>query len=653
MYSADLKNLQALALSMQELFRDCGGNFVISGCACTSLSGQTGNFSEGYVYIDGKVRYVEAKDEVSLSNLKIVGLERDGDSIAYGDGTYHPQYKEYYAEYENAESLDSPYIALDTSVTPAAFPNLDTFFFNHYAITKSNTASQSVSILNVVKELQAATAKVADGIWLNGQRLHIYLDDGGIVLEQVGGVSLKFGDDDKIYYKNSSADDWRVLCTVSVGDGDKCSLSFGDVNAASLNATGGSVKAGGVSVVKSVVLNNEKFTPDADGSVSLTVDKVGVDSRLDTTSSNPVQNKVVTNKLNSLQSQLDSYNAVKSVTMNGNVSLPDSNGNVNLTSSASGQVDVDSAMSSTSTNPVQNKVVNENLNSIRSSVNILDGKTVKSISVNGGSETKPDGNGNVNLVVNASGSVDSALSATSSNPVQNKVINSRINTMQSDLSALDRQAVKSVSFNGSKSTPDANGNVELSYTQSGGVPIGSILMWSGKVGSLPDGYLLCNGSIFSSTAYPKLYSVLGSAYTPNLSGRFVVGYDSADGDYNAIGKTGGEKSHILSVNEMPSHAHSFAQKVNSLSRAPGYVYGGTLDENYVCIGAGKSKQTGTGASGNYAWQMAWSSISIDNDDSNVLPSLRSWQENTGNAGGGQSHENRPPYYVLAYIIRAK
>ena len=31
-YNSDFKNLQELALAMQEVFRECGGNFVISGC---------------------------------------------------------------------------------------------------------------------------------------------------------------------------------------------------------------------------------------------------------------------------------------------------------------------------------------------------------------------------------------------------------------------------------------------------------------------------------------------------------------------------------------------------------------------------------------------------------------------------------------------
>lgn len=41
------------------------------------------------------------------------------------------------------------------------------------------------------------------------------------------------------------------------------------------------------------------------------------------------------------------------------------------------------------------------------------------------------------------------------------------------------------------------------------------------------------------------------------AGRVPVGLDINDTDFNAIGKTGGEKTHTLSVNEMPTHNHEF------------------------------------------------------------------------------------------------
>jgi hypothetical protein len=70
---------------------------------------------------------------------------------------------------------------------------------------------------------------------------------------------------------------------------------------------------------------------------------------------------------------------------------------------------------------------------------------------------------------------------------------------------------------GSMSISAINGN--------GLVPPGVIVMWSGTVA--PAGWALCNGT----------------NGTPNLSGRFIVGYSASQPDYNAIGNFGGENSH--------------------------------------------------------------------------------------------------------------
>lgn len=41
-----------------------------------------------------------------------------------------------------------------------------------------------------------------------------------------------------------------------------------------------------------------------------------------------------------------------------------------------------------------------------------------------------------------------------------------------------------------------------------------------------------------------------------VKGKVLVGLDENDTDFNEIGKTGGEKTHTLSVEEMPHHAHT-------------------------------------------------------------------------------------------------
>ena len=89
-------------------------------------------------------------------------------------------------------------------------------------------------------------------------------------------------------------------------------------------------------------------------------------------------------------------------------------------------------------------------------------------------------------------------------------------------------------------------------------------------------------------------------------GRFPVGLDTNDTDFNIIGKTGGEKTHKLTVSEMPSHKHNMRYGSAAGGNGSGYVYSGT---------------EGTGATAMDA------------------------------AGGNQPHNNVPPYIVMAFWRR--
>ena len=221
LYGTDFRNLQELALSMTELFRECGGNFVISGCVCRSYStvSMTGTYPEGYVYIDGKIRHVEAKSGLSFNNLKIVAKERTSGNLLYDDGSYHPQYTEYYAEYENTDSVDTPYIALeDTRSMPPSFPNLFSFF-RKYSVTKESmsTGGDSQTLytgLDVNGRLSGVEVKSQGDLYVGGDNLKIRSDGEGITLEQKTGVSLRITNDHEVYYKYSEKDEWKLLASI-------------------------------------------------------------------------------------------------------------------------------------------------------------------------------------------------------------------------------------------------------------------------------------------------------------------------------------------------------------------------------------------------------------------------------------------------------
>lgn len=137
-----------------------------------------------------------------------------------------------------------------------------------------------------------------------------------------------------------------------------------------------------------------------------------------------------------------------------------------------------------------------------------------------------------------------------------------------------------------------------------GVPKGVISMWSGAADAIPAGYALCDGL----------------AGRPNLSGKFIVGFDPADADYDTIGKTGGEKKHTLTPAEQGSL--DVAQKRDDVGGGTAVVTG-TFKINGLTIPEnGGANQSTYGSTQN---------IKLKND--------------------AQAHESRPPYYTLAFIIK--
>lgn len=149
------------------------------------------------------------------------------------------------------------------------------------------------------------------------------------------------------------------------------------------------------------------------------------------------------------------------------------------------------------------------------------------------------------------------------------------------------------------------------------LPLGIVQMWAGNVAKIPlDKYRLCDGSALTVAEYPELYAVLGNLHggtpgstfcLPDLRGQFIVGYHASDTDYNAIARKGGQKTHILTVEEMPSHTHGLFLQPSGTR----FTGGGRANELNSGDGATKA------------------------------------------AGGGKAHENRPPYYTLAYIMRVR
>ena len=127
---------------------------------------------------------------------------------------------------------------------------------------------------------------------------------------------------------------------------------------------------------------------------------------------------------------------------------------------------------------------------------------------------------------------------------------------------------------------------------------GMIILWSGASDNIPTGFVLCDGQ----------------NSTPDLRARFVVGAGDGTGAGNSnysVGDNAGAESVTLSIAQMPNHKHDTS-----------------VDNTNLFPSNGQTSINFGGAGGYPATTFTMSTT-----------------------GGGQPHENRPPYYALCYIMK--
>jgi microcystin-dependent protein len=157
-------------------------------------------------------------------------------------------------------------------------------------------------------------------------------------------------------------------------------------------------------------------------------------------------------------------------------------------------------------------------------------------------------------------------------------------------------------------------------------------MWSGT--SAPDGWAICDGRGYEN-----------GLVTPDLRNRFVVGSGKfgtrGSSEQNLgykgyyTGETGGQKNVTLTKEQMPSHTHSGLTKSDGAHSHKG--------NNTFVVNAGSAVHV-------ISYQ-ASNDTTYGKIHSNGSAHKHSFTTNA--TGGSQAHENRPPYYALAFIIRVK
>ncbi|MBT3318146.1 MAG: hypothetical protein HN948_00735 [Clostridia bacterium] len=216
-----------------------------------------------------------------------------------------------------------------------------------------------------------------------------------------------------------------------------------------------------------------------------------------------------------------------------------------------------------------------------------------------------------------------------------------------------------------------NQEVSTSYVADTLMPVGSMLMWTSE--TLPTGWLLCDGTAVSRTTYEDLYETIGTTYgvgdnsttfnLPNLKGKFPIGIDDSDTDFDALGETGGAKDVTLSESELPSHDHSIAHDHASATtdtqsashthgvNPPTHRHSLADGVGTAVVGSGTGSVVASGNSGNTGY---YNQGSFDSDTQSASHThgvdLPNYTGDSGNAGSGSAHENMPPFLTVSFII---
>jgi len=163
--------------------------------------------------------------------------------------------------------------------------------------------------------------------------------------------------------------------------------------------------------------------------------------------------------------------------------------------------------------------------------------------------------------------------------------------------------------------------------------IGEIRIWTSD--SIPDKWIKCDGRSLRTGDYPTLYQKIGNKFggdslyfnIPNLTGRSPIGsgnfVDTSINKIYSISDTGGVSMVKLTEDQIPSHGHNInVMSTRGQISSPSNKFISDADPFDGDFGLGPSDTT-----------LNAKSIS--------------------KSGGDEYHENRPPYLVLDFIIKAK
>ena len=159
---------------------------------------------------------------------------------------------------------------------------------------------------------------------------------------------------------------------------------------------------------------------------------------------------------------------------------------------------------------------------------------------------------------------------------------------------------------------------------------GMLICWAGTNGTIPTGWLLCDGASVATATYPDLFTAIGYAYggaganfnLPNMVSRFTRGAATQ------TAATGGADNITLSVAQMPTHSHVVTDPGHAHST---YKYNGGSGTNAINQIQGSAQ----------AAHLVTPPPVEPNTTGITL----------ADTGSSSSFDNRPAYLEMQYIIK--
>ena len=298
------------------------------------------------------------------------------------------------------------------------------------------------------------------------------------------------------------------------------------------------------------------------------------------------------------------------------------NNNNSLTINSNGNIDTSGTISGA------------NINSTGTlSAGTISSGNITSVGTISGANISTSGTLNAGTIVSgtqSSGNITSSGTISSvNNNVSNKIVANSLDIRSGGILDVSQGTIRANIISGEKTHIRLNANYNtipvmsiltgfVPTSSADGTPMNGIAINNRNVATtqhirnaIPPGIILAYYSSTTPSTAPEGWVICdGQNSTPDLRGRFILGADPRRPTDRAPNLFGGEENVTLYEHQIPPHTHS---------------------EYYTQIG-----NTG---------------INAGNGGRSVANTHLFAQQPTGTTGGGQSHNNMPPYWILIYIMK--